>query len=73
MIGPADVLLAISVKPYTRQTVQAARYAKKRGARVIAVTDSEVSPLAAISTKNPDRANRNPLVLSHHGARLRRD
>jgi DNA-binding MurR/RpiR family transcriptional regulator len=49
MIGPADVLLAISVKPYTRQTVQAARYAKKRGARVIAVTDSEVSPLAAVS------------------------
>jgi DNA-binding MurR/RpiR family transcriptional regulator len=49
MIGPADVLLAISVKPYTRQTVQAARYAEKRGARVIAVTDSEVSPLAAIS------------------------
>jgi DNA-binding MurR/RpiR family transcriptional regulator len=51
MIGPADVLLAISVKPYTRQTVQAARYASKRGARVIAVTDSEVSPLAAVSSK----------------------
>ncbi|XIA65062.1 MurR/RpiR family transcriptional regulator [Bradyrhizobium sp. TZ2] len=51
MIGPADVLLAISVKPYTWQTVQAARYARKRGARVIAVTDSEVSPLAAVSSK----------------------
>ncbi|HXL30794.1 MAG TPA: MurR/RpiR family transcriptional regulator [Bradyrhizobium sp.] len=51
MIGPTDVLLAISVKPYTRQTVQAARYAEKRGARVIAVTDSEVSPLAAIASK----------------------
>jgi DNA-binding MurR/RpiR family transcriptional regulator len=50
-IGPADVLLAISVKPYTRQTVQAARYAKKRGAKVIAVTDSEVSPLAALANK----------------------
>ena len=48
-IGPADVLLAISVKPYTRQTLQAARYADKRGARVIAVTDSEVSPLAALA------------------------
>jgi DNA-binding MurR/RpiR family transcriptional regulator len=50
-IGPADVLLAISVKPYTRQTLQAARYADKRGARVIAVTDSEVSPLAALAKK----------------------
>lgn len=48
-IGPGDVLLAISVKPYTRQTVQAAHYAGKRGARVIAVTDSEVSPLAKLS------------------------
>lgn len=48
-IGPADVLLAISVKPYTRQTLQAARYADKRGARVIAVTDSEVSPLAMLA------------------------
>jgi DNA-binding MurR/RpiR family transcriptional regulator len=48
-IGPADVLLAISVKPYTRQTLQAARYADKRGARVIAVTDSEVSPLATLA------------------------
>ena len=47
-IGPADVLLAISVKPYTRQTLQAVRYADKRGARVIAVTDSEVSPLAML-------------------------
>jgi DNA-binding MurR/RpiR family transcriptional regulator len=48
-IGPADVLLAISVKPYTRQTLQAVRYADKRGARVIAVTDSEVSPLAMLA------------------------
>jgi DNA-binding MurR/RpiR family transcriptional regulator len=48
-IGPADVLLAISVKPYTRQTLQAVRYADKRGARVIAVTDSEVSPLATLA------------------------
>jgi len=48
-IGPADALLAISVKPYTRQTLQAVRYAGKRGARVIAVTDSEVSPLATVA------------------------
>jgi DNA-binding MurR/RpiR family transcriptional regulator len=48
-IGPTDVLLAISVKPYTRQTLQAVRYAGKRGAQVIAVTDSEVSPLVALA------------------------
>jgi DNA-binding MurR/RpiR family transcriptional regulator len=50
-IGPGDLLLAISVRPYTRQTLQAARYAGKRGARVVAVTDSEVSPLATLASE----------------------
>jgi DNA-binding MurR/RpiR family transcriptional regulator len=45
-IGKDDALLAITVKPYTRATVEAARYALERGAAVIAVTDSELSPLA---------------------------
>jgi DNA-binding MurR/RpiR family transcriptional regulator len=48
-IGTADVLLAVTVKPYTRRTVQAARYAGGRGAGVVAVTDSEVSPLGSIA------------------------
>lgn len=48
-IGPADILLAVTVKPYTRHTMQAARYARRRGAGVVAVTDSEISPLAAIA------------------------
>ena len=48
-IGGRDVLLAISVKPYVQHTIEAAKYAKGRGARVIAVTDSEISPLAAIA------------------------
>jgi DNA-binding MurR/RpiR family transcriptional regulator len=50
-IGPADVLLAISVNPYTRQTLQAVQYANGRGARVVAVTDSEVSPLAKFASE----------------------
>lgn len=48
-IGGRDVLLAISVKPYVQHTIEAAKYAKDRGSRVIAVTDSEISPLAAIA------------------------
>jgi DNA-binding MurR/RpiR family transcriptional regulator len=48
-IGRTDAMLAVTVKPYTKQTVQAARYAAGRGADVIAVTDSEISPLAAIA------------------------
>jgi DNA-binding MurR/RpiR family transcriptional regulator len=48
-IGRGDVLLAITVRPYTRQTVTAAQYADGKGAGIIAVTDSELSPLAPIA------------------------
>jgi len=45
-IDRGDVLLAITVRPYTRHTLKAVRYAKSRGAKVVAITDSELSPLA---------------------------
>lgn len=41
-----DVLVAISVHPYTRATVDAVAYATGRDMKVIAITDSVVSPLA---------------------------
>lgn len=47
-IGARDVLLAVSVKPYVRHTIDAAEFAKGRGARIVAVTDSEMSPLARL-------------------------
>lgn len=48
-IGPRDVLLGVSVNPYARATVEAARYARSRGAGVIAVTDSALSPLGRLA------------------------
>ncbi len=45
-MGPDDVLVAISVPPYAHETVRATDFARRRGAGVIAVTDSRVSPLA---------------------------
>lgn len=55
-----DVLLAVSVAPYTRQTVDIVGYAAAAGVPVVAVTDSRVSPLAKraaetilISTDSP--------------------
>lgn len=44
--GSSDVLVAISVHPYTRATVETAAYASERGMKLIAITDSVVSPLA---------------------------
>jgi DNA-binding MurR/RpiR family transcriptional regulator len=49
LIGPGDLLFAISVAPYTRLTVQAAEYARGRGAAVVALTDSTLSPLARLA------------------------
>ena len=45
----SDVVLAASVEPYARATIESARYAASRGVPVVALTDSEVSPLAQIA------------------------
>lgn len=42
-----DVLIAISFAPYAEETARAARAAVDRGAKLIAITDSRMSPLAA--------------------------
>jgi len=46
-----DVCIAISFPRYSRQTVNALRYAAGQGAQVIAITDSEDSPLAPLATQ----------------------
>jgi DNA-binding MurR/RpiR family transcriptional regulator len=44
-----DVLLVASVMPYTRLTIELAEYAVEQGIAVVAITDSEVAPLAQIA------------------------
>ena len=46
-----DVLFAVSIAPYTRATIETARYAHAQGVPIVAVTDSEVSPLAALAAE----------------------
>ncbi len=48
-LGPEDILIAISFPRYSRKTIQVARFAKDRGAKVIAITDSKNAPTAKIS------------------------
>ncbi len=45
-IGEGDVLIAVSFPRYSRSVIRCVGYAKKAGADVIALTDSESSPLA---------------------------
>lgn len=48
-IKPGDVALALMIEPYAKETAQAANFAKRRGATIIALTDSRASPLIALS------------------------
>jgi DNA-binding MurR/RpiR family transcriptional regulator len=45
-VRDGDVLIAISFVPYAEETVQVALQGVQRGARLIAITDSRMSPIA---------------------------
>jgi DNA-binding MurR/RpiR family transcriptional regulator len=44
-LRPRDLLFVVSFRPYTRTSILAAEYAASLGCPIIAMTDSEVSPL----------------------------
>ncbi len=48
-IGAEDVVIGISFPRYSKRTVRAMEFAKSRGAKVVAVTDSDLSPLLPFS------------------------
>jgi DNA-binding MurR/RpiR family transcriptional regulator len=43
-------VLVVSVSPYTRLTLDGAGFARERGAAIVAVTDSVLSPLARMAS-----------------------
>ena len=48
-VGPDDVMMGISFPRYSRRTIEAMRYAKERGATVVSLTDTPLSPLGEAS------------------------
>ena len=46
-MAPGDVIVAVSFEPYASETLELAEAALERGARLLALTDSPLSPLAA--------------------------
>ena len=40
--GPGDVLIAITITPYSRETIEACKFAKARGVKLIIISDSDV-------------------------------
>ena len=48
-VRKGDVMVAISFAPYAEETIAVAKAAIERGARLIAITDSRMSPLAKLA------------------------
>ncbi len=63
-LGPDDAVMAISVDPYSREVVGAARYAASRRAWVVALTDSTNNPLASAADEVLVFANASPSLFS---------
>nr|WP_298249469.1 MurR/RpiR family transcriptional regulator [uncultured Halomonas sp.] len=48
-MGPEDALIAISFSPYAEESYRAAEQARDRGAPVVVITDSNLSPIARLA------------------------
>jgi DNA-binding MurR/RpiR family transcriptional regulator len=59
-IGPRDALLVVSFAPYSREALDCARAAKAAGAKLVALTDSEASPLSLIADETIVFATHSP-------------
>ncbi len=61
--GPNDALLVFSYEPYARDAISALRFARERGLRIVSVTDSVVSPIAAQASALIVAANTTPSLF----------
>ena len=59
---PGDVLIAITVTPYSRETIEACRFAAGKGVKLVFITDSEV----VTSDLSPDATLVTSVVSTHN-------
>lgn len=62
-IDAEDALLAVSFEPYSAETIAAVETAKALGARIVAVTDTALSPLGRAASVALIAANASPAFL----------
>ena len=60
LLAPDDVLVAVTVAPYSRQVVEIVDHAARRGIGVIAITDDHLSPIARAAEIALVSENRGP-------------
>lgn len=69
-ITEQDVLLSISLPRYSLDTLQLSRFARERGATVLAITDSPASPLTNIADHALFAPADHPVLISSNGSVL---
>lgn len=65
-LGAADMAIAISFEPYARRTVEIARLVKAGGVRLVAVTDSPLSPITDEADHFFETACQSPMFFPSH-------
>jgi|GEM_PF-103804 len=68
--GPEDVVLALSIRPAARRTVEAVRLARERGVQVIAITDGPGNPVAGLADLGFTVAPESPHFFTSYTAAL---
>ncbi len=66
--GASDLLIALTFQPYRSETVEAARSVRQRGVRVLGITDSLTSPLAAEADQALICPTHTPQFFQSHAA-----
>lgn len=61
--GSDDVLIVFSCYPYAKDAATATRYAKARGAKIVAISDSAVSPVSKIADVSITIKNETPSLF----------
>jgi DNA-binding MurR/RpiR family transcriptional regulator len=63
-LSSGDVLVVISVAPYSREIVEAARLASVRGVRVVAIGDAPLTPIARLADVTLVASNDSPAHIA---------
>jgi DNA-binding MurR/RpiR family transcriptional regulator len=52
LLKPKDLIIAFSFPPYSKETIESAKYAKEKGINLVAITNKNSSPITHYSTVN---------------------
>lgn len=63
-LRPGDAFIVVSVDPYSREAVEAARHATNVGARIVALTDGPLSPIALLADVTLIAGNASPAYIA---------